>query len=229
VCFGRAAKVGTAGDVSSDMQLIAPFAPCFAHRVTRIVLVLVLALVGLALAGPLASAASAASLWSSATVPSNAAATSDPNAVEVGVKFRPAVDGTITGLRFYKGSTNTGTHVGSLWTVGGIRLATVTFGDETASGWQEANLSEPVAVTAGTTYVASYHAPNGNYAFDSNYFAGAHVNGPLTALSSSEAGGNGVFATARARFPRPRSTRRTTGSTSCSRKPARPPTRRRRP
>ena len=42
--------------------------------------------------------------------------TTDTAAVELGVKFRADVNGYITGIRFYKGSTNTGTHVGSLWT-----------------------------------------------------------------------------------------------------------------
>ena len=43
------------------------------------------------------------------------AADPDTSAVEVGVKFRSDVAGSVTGIRFYKASTNTGTHVGSLW------------------------------------------------------------------------------------------------------------------
>ena len=53
------------------------------------------------------------------------------------MKFRSDVDGFVTGIRFYKGSQNTGTHVGSLWTTSGQRLATATFTNETTSGWQE--------------------------------------------------------------------------------------------
>ena len=49
------------------------------------------------------------------------------------------------------------------------------------------------AVTAGTTYVASYHT-NGDYSADPDYFATSHTNGPLTAPSSSSSGGNGVYA-----------------------------------
>ena len=63
------------------------------------------------------------------------------NAVEVGVKFRADADGRITGLRFYKGVGNTGTHVGHLWTRTGTLLATATFTSETATGWQQVNLS----------------------------------------------------------------------------------------
>ena len=78
------------------------------------------------------------------------------------------MDGRITGIRFYKGTTNTGTHVGHLWTRTGTMLAEATFTGETARGWQQVSFASPVDVTAGTTYVASYHAPNGNYAFNNS-------------------------------------------------------------
>ena len=58
----------------------------------------------------------------------------DANAVELGVKFRSDVAGFITGLRFYKGAANTGTHVGHLWTAGGTLLAEATFTGETRLG-----------------------------------------------------------------------------------------------
>ena len=45
-------------------------------------------------------------------------------------------------------------------------LATGTFTGETASGWQTLQFASPVAVTADTTYVASYFAPNGHYSAD---------------------------------------------------------------
>ena len=46
----------------------------------------------------------------------------DAGAVEVGVRFKADVDGSVTGVRFYKASANTGTHVGNLWTTGGTLL-----------------------------------------------------------------------------------------------------------
>src|SRR5262249_40500468 len=70
---------------------------------------------------------------------------------------------------------------------------TATFTSETTSGWQEVAFSSPVAIAPNTTYVASYYAPNGHYAFTSGYFGSAVVNGSLRALSDSESGGNGVF------------------------------------
>src|SRR5262249_18522627 len=94
------------------------------------------------------------SLWSNNPTPQTADA-ADGNAVELGVRFTPSISGTITGVRFYKGSLNTGAHVADLWSSTGALLATATFSGETASGWQQVNFSTPVAVTAGTTYVAS--------------------------------------------------------------------------
>ena len=97
----------------------------------------------------------------------------DNSATEVGVNFTPSVSGNITGIRFYKAAANTGTHVVSLWTAGGQQLATAnsTAANESSSGWQTVTFSQPVAVTAGTTYVAGYFAPNGHYSYNSQAFA----------------------------------------------------------
>src|SRR4029079_16663692 len=112
----------------------------------------------------------------------------DASAVELGVRFQSSVAGTVSGIRFYKSSQDTGTHTGELWSSTGTLLATATFTNETASGWQTVTFSNPVAITTGTTYVASYHS-NGHYAHTGNYFTTARVNGPLTAPASN----NGVY------------------------------------
>ncbi len=126
-----------------------------------------------------AGSSDSASLWDDTFIPT-ILSDSDTNAVELGVKFQSDVDGYITALRFYKSATNTGTHVGNLWTAGGTLLASVTFTNETASGWQEMALPTPVAITANTTYIASYHTNVGRYSADSAYFASAYDNPPLT-------------------------------------------------
>ena len=82
--------------------------------------------------------------------------------MELGVKFSSTTPGTITGIHFYKGPLNTGPHSGDLWSSNGTLLATATFTNETTSGWQQVTLSTPVLITAGTTYMASYHT-NGDY------------------------------------------------------------------
>ncbi|WP_328414043.1 DUF4082 domain-containing protein [Micromonospora sp. NBC_00389] len=128
-------------------------------------------------------------------------AVGDTAGVELGVKVVARSDGTITGIRFYKGASNTGTHNGSLWTSTGTRLATGTFSNETATGWQTLVFSSPVQVRANTTYIASYYAPNGHYAADPNYFSfGDHEATPLLAPRSYTSGGNGVYRTG-AGFP----------------------------
>src|SRR5207245_2086258 len=125
------------------------------------------------------------SIWSPSAVPL-AIATNDPSAAEVGLKFKSDVAGNVTGVRFYKGATNTGTHTGTLWSSAAKKLATATFTGETASGWQQVTFSTPVAITANTIYVVSYHMNAGNVAYDSQYFATTGVdNAPLHALANS--------------------------------------------
>jgi hypothetical protein len=119
--------------------------------------------------------------------------TADPNPVEVGVKFTADTAGSITGIRFYKAAANTGTHVANLWTASGTRLVSATFTNETASGWQQVNFATPVAITANTTYVASYFAPNGHYSNTAPGFTTAVDNPPLHAPATSTTP-NGVYA-----------------------------------
>ena len=133
------------------------------------------------------------SAWTPSTVPANPSS-ADTGAVELGVKFTSDIDGYITGVRFYKGVNNTGTHVGNLWSATGTLLATAVFTSETATGWQQVSFSSPVQITANTVYVASYHAPNGGYAADSGYFAtGSVYNAPIRLLQNGVSGGNGVY------------------------------------
>jgi len=114
--------------------------------------------------------------------------------VQLGVKFRSDVAGTIRGIRFYKAAGNTGTHVGSLWSRAGTRLANATFTNETASGWQEVSFAKPVAIQANTVYVASYHTTTGHYSINTNHFASTGAdNAPLHALANGVSGGNGVY------------------------------------
>ena len=135
------------------------------------------------------------------------------------MKFRTDTPGYITGIRYYRPSQATGTHVGSLWSATGTRLGQVTFAGGTASGWQEAIFSSPVAVTANTTYVASYFTPS-RYVVNSGYFASAGTTrGPLTALRNGTDGGNGLYryTSTPSTFPNlSYGSARTTGSTSSS-------------
>ena len=141
------------------------------------------------------------SIWTPTQGPPGAAE-NDPNAVEVGTRFRSDVNGYISAIRYYKSTQNTGTHIGNLWTANGTLLATTTFSGESASGWQEAPLPSPVAITANTTYVVSYHTNTGFYYGDDGYFATQEVaNGPLHALRDGVSGPNGVYRYGASGFP----------------------------
>ena len=121
--------------------------------------------------------------------------TGPDEAKELGVKFKSDVAGAIRGVRFYKTSADSGRHSVRLWTVSGALLATAISSNESASGWQQADFSTPVAIKPDVVYVASYHADAGHYRFTPRYFAHSGVdNPPLHALASSASGGNGVYA-----------------------------------
>ncbi len=113
-----------------------------------------------------ASSARASSFWPNNPTPPTS---SDAQSVNLGLRFYSTSAGSVTGMRFYKGLSNTGTHVGTLWTGTGTKLASVTFANETASGWQQANFSAPIAITANTVYVVSYLDTKGGYAYTQYY------------------------------------------------------------
>ncbi len=142
-------------------------------------------------------------VWPRTAVPATIS-NNDSAAVELGMKFRSQVPGVVTGVMFYKGAANIGLHSGSVWSSSGTRLATVTFTDETASGWQVAYFSTAVTVLPNTTYVVSYHTEVGRYSSTSYYFAGTSggtYNFPVTALASGVDGNNGVYKYGPSEFP----------------------------
>src|ERR1700683_209997 len=93
-----------------------------------------------ALAAPPPTPTCPCSIWSESTMPTVVDAGAG-GAVELGVKFTASVNGTITGIRFYKSAANTGTHIGNLWTIGGSLMASATFTGEANSGGQTGTLS----------------------------------------------------------------------------------------
>ena len=119
---------------------------------------------------------------------------SDSTSVELGTRFRSTQAGTVTAIRFYKDPLNTGAHVGTLWSSTGTLLGQVTFGSETASGWQTATLPTPVSIAANTWYVVSYHTSAGFYNGEDNYFSTSGVtSGPLQAAQDGDGGANGLY------------------------------------
>ena len=134
------------------------------------------------------------SIFGLGSAPTVTPSSGDTHAVEVGVKFSSDVNGWITGVRFYKGTGNTGPTSATC----GARPASCwprpPSPTRSATGWQQATSPSPVAVTAGTTYVASYYAPAGHYAEDDLYFNNATRRGAVArAWPTAPSGGNGVY------------------------------------
>jgi len=128
-----------------------------------------------------------------ATTTPGVADSGDGSSVVLGVAFSSDVNGLVTGIRFYKSAANTGTHIGTLWSSSGTALASATFSGESASGWQQVLFSSPVAVTAGTTYVASYFAPSGHYAYTTNAFTSSGIDRPPLHALAATSQPNGVY------------------------------------
>ncbi|MDO8487890.1 MAG: DUF4082 domain-containing protein [bacterium] len=118
----------------------------------------------------------------------NSITTADATPVVVGLKFSSNIAGRIVGIRFHKAGTDSGQHIGSLWTASGGQLASATFTSESDSGWQQVLFSTPVGIAANTIYVASVSMPAGHGTVKS-FGTVDLISGPLTA----PAGNNGVY------------------------------------
>ncbi|WP_345529217.1 DUF4082 domain-containing protein, partial [Nocardioides endophyticus] len=96
----------------------------------------------------------------------------DLQAVELGMRFAPKVDGLATGTRVYKISRSTlaTPDSGTLWSSRGRALARATFEETDETGWLSVDFEDPVELTAGQTYTISVHAPHGRYAVTEGYF-----------------------------------------------------------
>ncbi len=137
------------------------------------------------------TASSGGSLFSASNTPAQTNL-NDGSPIEAGVKFTSSSAGQITALKFYRSAGDTGSDLLDLWSATGTKLASATFTNTSASGWQTVTLATPVSIAANTTYIASYHT-NGAYVGTDNFFTDAFLSGGLTAPSSASSGGNGVY------------------------------------
>lgn len=116
----------------------------------------------------------------------------DGRSINLGMKFKANRPGAVTGIKFYKGAGNKGAHTGALWSSTGVKMAAVTFTNESPSGWQTATLPAPVALAVGQTYTVSYKSPLGVFSRDAGYFSGRTVDSADGALSTV-AGNTGSY------------------------------------
>ena len=114
---------------------------------------------------------------------------------EQGTEFSSSVNGQITHLRFWKapGEPNNN-HIGRIWANNGLLLASVFFTNETASGWQEAQLQTPLSITANVKYRVTFNVQSVS-AKTLNGIVSPVTSGPLVAWRSLSAPFAGIFPT----------------------------------
>src|SRR5271166_1409054 len=113
----------------------------------------------------------------------------------LGVKFWSTQSGTISGIRFYRGTTSQYGYVARLYTASGTLLGSVTMAHESGHvpGWQVSTFATPISISPNTTYVAAYYLPSGTYQRVPYGLTQGVTTGPLIAPANSAAGGNGVY------------------------------------
>ena len=103
---------------------------------------------------------------------------------ELGVRFKSDATGEIRAIRFWRDLYERGTHVGRIWSATGTQLATVTFNNETASGWQQQALPTPLRIQANVEYMVSVNTASGFYVA-TNDSASQLRNGNLSSIVGS--------------------------------------------
>ena len=121
-----------------------------------------------------------------------------PFSYELGTKIVATAPAQLLGIRYYRDSSETGTHVGRVWSSTGTLLASVTFTGETASGWQTQALTTPLTLTAGQTYVVSVGI-NAFFVMTNLGLQAQLSNGPIS--TDVTLGKNGVIGSSAGVFP----------------------------
>jgi len=127
------------------------------------------------------------------TLPSNAGE-GNQTPITLGVKFWSSQSGTISAIRFFRGTTSPLGYVARLYSASGTLLGSVTMPHESGPvpGWQVATFAAPISILPNTTYVAAYYVPSNEYMRAPYGLSQGVMNGPLIAPASTAAGGNGV-------------------------------------
>jgi hypothetical protein len=108
---------------------------------------------------------------------------------ELGMKFQSGIAGWIAGIRYWRSPSDAGSHIGNIWSASGTLLTSVTFRNETASGWQQQRLTTPLHIDANTTDVVTVNG-NGYYPQTIGGLTTAVSNGDLSSVPD---GNNGVY------------------------------------
>lgn len=138
-----------------------------------------------------------------ATEPADApgSSVSEGSAITLGVRVDITAPCSLTHLHFWRADTLiTGTITGRVYRMSdqAVIAGPVTF-DLSGTGWQNAELPDPVDLDDGERYIVAITTPD-RYSFTGSYWdsgagAGGHISGPLTAFSTNDSpGGQGAFA-----------------------------------
>jgi len=116
---------------------------------------------------------------------------------ELGTAFTSDITGQITAIRFWKAPSESGTHTGNIWSSTGQLLASATFTNETASGWQQQALANPVTIAANTTYVVSVNTAGTFFVYTPGALLSQVANEDLSSVVGNNglAGAPGTFPT----------------------------------
>jgi hypothetical protein len=111
---------------------------------------------------------------------------------ELGTRFLVTKAGQIKAIRFYKSPSESGTHTGRIYiseTSGPRLIASVTFTNETASGWQMQNFITPLSIAANTEYIVTVNTGNTYYVATNQGLSTQVASGSLRTM----VGNNGIF------------------------------------
>ncbi len=108
---------------------------------------------------------------------------------EMGTKFTVSEVAHVKSIRYYKVPGESGVHTGRLWDASGYQIASVTFTNETASGWQIALLPNTVEIYPENVYVVTVNS-NIEYGATPGGLASSITNGIISSVAD---GNNGVF------------------------------------
>jgi hypothetical protein len=98
------------------------------------------------------------------------------SAVTTGVRVNVACTGTLTGVWWYRSSSDTGTINVGAWTPAGVSVASGGADPTAGPGWRYVAFTTPLSVTAGTSLVIGLHHPTGAYPYTSGASSGNAFN-----------------------------------------------------
>ena len=123
---------------------------------------------------------------------------SGPWSYELGTKIVVDQPATLASIRFWKDLRETGSHTARVWSATGTLIATLPFTSETGTGgWQQANFSTPLPLTANTVYIVSVNA-NAYFATTRSGLATPLTNGIAHTAADVK---NGVYGSTAGLFP----------------------------